>query len=98
MFKFVIESAHVKVDEFAENTEKESKKEPENYRRFVYIEPDTLPKISVNQETASIQPSTIIESQEDMQTESQEDMQTESQEDMQTESQEDMQTDSQEEV
>ena len=36
----VIESAHVKVDEFAEKTEEESKKEPKDYRRFVFI--DTL--------------------------------------------------------
>ena len=43
----VIESAHVKVDEFAERTEEESKREPEDYRRFFFIEPDTIP---VNQE------------------------------------------------
>ena len=39
----VIESAHVKVDEFAERTEEETKKEPEDYRRFIFIEPDTVP-------------------------------------------------------
>ena len=44
----VIESAHVKVDEFVERTKKESKKELEDYRRFVYIEPDTLPSIPIN--------------------------------------------------
>ena len=58
----VIESANVKVDEFAEKIEKESKKELENYRRFVYIELDTLPKISKNQETTSTEPSIVTES------------------------------------
>ena len=33
----VIESAHVKVDEFAERTEKESKREPEDYKRFISL-------------------------------------------------------------
>ena len=40
MFEFVysqsIESAHVKVDEFVEKTEEESKKEPKDYKRFFY--------------------------------------------------------------
>ena len=44
----VIKSAHVKVDDFAEKTKEERKKEPEDYRRFVYIEPDTFPNTSVN--------------------------------------------------
>ena len=74
----VIESAHVKVDEFAENTKEESKKEPKDYRRFVYIKPDTLPEISVNQGTASIEPSTVTELQELVQTKSQKDIQTKS--------------------
>ena len=39
----IIESAHVKVDKFAERAEEESKKEPEDYRRFVFIEPDIVP-------------------------------------------------------
>ena len=44
----IIESAHVKVNEFVEKTEEESKKELEDYRRFVYIGHDTLPDTSVN--------------------------------------------------
>ena len=66
----VIESAHVKVDEFVEKTEEESKKEPEDYKRFDYIEPNTLPEISLNYEIASTKPSIVIELQE-VQTESQ---------------------------
>ncbi|MFA1256002.1 hypothetical protein, partial [Klebsiella pneumoniae] len=34
----IIESAHVKIDEFAEKSEEESKKVPEDYRRFIHIE------------------------------------------------------------
>ena len=49
----VIESAHVKVDEFAEKSEEESKKVPEDYRRFIYIEPDTIPSTPVNQESST---------------------------------------------
>lgn len=44
----VIESAHVKVDEFAERTEEERKREPEDYKRFVFIEPDIVPVASEN--------------------------------------------------
>ena len=47
----VIESAHVKVDEFAEKTEEERKKEPEDYRRFFFI--DTLLDTSINRKTVS---------------------------------------------
>ena len=56
----VIESAHVKVDEFAERTKEESKREPEDYRRFVFIEPDTVP---VNQEFSTPE-SSVTELQE----------------------------------
>lgn len=49
----VIESVHVKVDEFAERTEEERKREQEDYRRFVFIEPDTVPDTSINQETST---------------------------------------------
>ena len=66
----IIESAHVRIDEFVEKTEEESKKEPEDYRRFVYIEPDTLPNTSINKEIASTEPSMVTELQE-VQTESQ---------------------------
>ena len=45
----VIESAHVKVDEFAKETTKESKKEPEDYRRFIFI--DTIPETSIDKRT-----------------------------------------------
>ena len=39
----IIESAHVRFDEFAERSEEESCKELEDYRRFIYYELDTLP-------------------------------------------------------
>ena len=47
----IIESAHVKVDEFVENIEEERKKELEDYRRFVYI--DILPNTPINKKTTS---------------------------------------------
>ena len=40
----IIESAHVRIDEFAEKSEEESNKEPEDYRKFIYYEPNTLPE------------------------------------------------------
>ena len=55
----VIESANVKVDEFAKKTAEESKKEPEDYRRFIFI--DTLPDTFVNKRTVSTEPSIVIE-------------------------------------
>jgi hypothetical protein len=55
----VIESAHVKVDEFAERTEKESKREPADYMRFIFIEPDTVPVTPVNQESSTPESSVI---------------------------------------
>ena len=58
----VIESAHVKVDEFAEKSKEESKRIPEDYRRFVYIEPDTIPTIPINQESSTPE-SSVTESQ-----------------------------------
>ena len=64
----IIESAHVKVDEFAEKTEEESKKEPEDYKIFVFI--DTLPDTSVNKKTTSTKPNIVTELQE-VQTKSQ---------------------------
>ena len=51
----IIESAHVKVDEFAEKTEEERKKEFEDYRRFVFI--DMFSDTSINK-TTSTDPST----------------------------------------
>ena len=38
----IIESAHVRIDEFLEKSEEERNKELKDYRRFVYYEPDTL--------------------------------------------------------
>ena len=67
----IIESAHVKVDEFAERTDEERKKEPKDYRRFVFIEPDTFLDTSINKENASTKPNIATEPQE-VQTKSQE--------------------------
>ena len=55
----VIESAHVRVDEFAKKTEEKSKKEAEDYRRFVFI--DTLLDTSFNKNTTSTDPSIATE-------------------------------------
>ena len=49
----IIESVHVKIDEFAEKSEEENKRIPEDYRRFIYIEPDTIPSTPVNQESST---------------------------------------------
>ena len=38
----IIESAHVRIDEFVEKSEEESNKELEDYRIFIYYEPNTL--------------------------------------------------------
>ena len=46
----------MKVDEFAKKIEEESKKEPKDDRRFIFI--DTLPNTSINKRTISIDPST----------------------------------------
>ena len=40
----VIESVHIKIDDFAKIDEEWSNKEPEDYRNFVYYEPNTIPK------------------------------------------------------
>ena len=40
----IIESAHVRIDECVEKSEEESNKELEDYKKFIYYEPDTLPK------------------------------------------------------
>ena len=55
----VIESAHVKVDEFAEKTTNESNKEPEDYRRFIFI--DTISDTSVNKRTVPAEPNLATE-------------------------------------
>ena len=49
----IIESAHVGIDEFAEKTEEERKKEPKDYKRFVYYERDILPNIFDKKESLS---------------------------------------------
>ena len=49
----IIESAHVRIDEFVEKSEEERKKEPEDYRIFIYYELDTLPNIFERKETSS---------------------------------------------
>ena len=48
----IIESAHVRIDEFAEKNEEESNKEPEDYKRFIYYETDTFPNLIGSQETS----------------------------------------------
>ena len=40
----IIESAHVRIDEFVEKSEEESKKELKDYKKFIYYELDTLTK------------------------------------------------------
>ena len=67
----VIESAHVKIDEFAERSEEESKKEPEDYRKFIYIEPDTIPDSNANHESST--PESSVTEQQEVQTELQSD-------------------------
>ena len=67
----IIESAHVRIDEFVEKAEEKTKKELEDYRRFVYFKSDTFLGISDNKETSSLGPSIVTELQE-VQTESQE--------------------------
>ena len=42
----IIESANVRIDEFVEKSEEESCKELEDYRKFIYYEPNTLPVTS----------------------------------------------------
>ena len=48
----IIESAHVRIDEFAEKSE-ESKKEPKDYRIFFYYKLDTLTNIFDKKKTWS---------------------------------------------
>ena len=59
----IIESAHVRIDEFAKKAKEESKKEPKDYKRFVYYESDTLPDIFDNKETSSAEPNIVSEPQ-----------------------------------
>ena len=45
----IIESENVRIDEFAEKSEEESRKEPKDYRRFVYYELDTFSNLFESQ-------------------------------------------------
>lgn len=36
---------HVKIDEFVEKSEEKSSNDPEDYRKFIYSELNTLPRI-----------------------------------------------------
>ena len=49
----IIESAHVRIDEFVEKSEEERKKESEYYSRFIYYEPNTFPNLFERKETSS---------------------------------------------
>ena len=64
----IIESAHVRIDEFAKKIEEERKKEPEDYRIFVFI--DTFLDTSINKKIASIESNTATKLQK-VQTKSQ---------------------------
>ena len=66
----IIKSAHVRIDEFLEKIEEETKKELEDYKRFFYYEPDTFPNIFDNKETSPPKLSIFTKLQE-VQTESQ---------------------------
>ena len=55
----IIESARVRIDEFAEKTEEERKKEPKDYKRFVYYEPNTFPNMFDSKETSRPELSTV---------------------------------------
>ena len=60
----IIESAHMRIEEFAKNIEEERKKEQENSKRFVYSEHNTLIDAYVNKETSSTEPNIVTELQE----------------------------------
>ena len=40
----IIESAHVRIDECVEKSGEQSRKEPEDYKKFIYYELDALSK------------------------------------------------------
>ena len=40
----IIESLHVRIDEFSKNIEEQSIKEPKDYRNFIYYENKAIPK------------------------------------------------------
>ena len=55
--------------EFAKKYEEERKKVPEDYRRFVYIEPDTVSSVLFNQESST--PESLVSELQIVQTEPQ---------------------------
>ena len=76
----------MRINEFVERTKEESKKELEDYKRFVHVEPDTLLGIFDNMETSFAKPNVVTKLQE-VQIESQgPELQSESFEVMPTES------------
>ena len=44
----------MRIDEFVEKSEEESNKELEDYKIFIYYEPDTLPNLSKRKEASSL--------------------------------------------
>ena len=54
----------MRIDEFAEKTEEESKSELEDYKRFVYFELDTFPDTSNNKKTSPPESSLATKLQE----------------------------------
>ena len=58
----VIESAHVKVDEFVEKIAEKHRKKFEDYKRFIFI--DILLDTSINKRIVSTKPSIAIKLQE----------------------------------
>ena len=60
----IIESAHVRIDEFVEKTEEERKKELEDYRIFFCYKPDTFPNMFDNKETSPLELSIVTKLQE----------------------------------
>ena len=52
----IIECTYVRINEFAEKCEEESNKEPEDHKRFIYYELDTLPNLFERKETSPLEP------------------------------------------
>ena len=59
----IIESAHVRIDDFAKKDEEESKKEPKDYKRFFYYESYTFSSIFDNKETSYVETNVVTELQ-----------------------------------
>ena len=59
----IIESVHMRIDEFAKKVKEESKKELEDYIIVFYCEFDTFPRIFYNKEASSTKPSVVTKSQ-----------------------------------